>query len=64
MELCLAWFDRYSQVMVAAYPQLDEPSHFLLSRLADSQLNFERWLGERFNLLRVVVNKDYPTFSE
>ena len=62
MELCLAWFDRHKELVVAAYAQLYEPSNFGWARPADSQLDFERWLAEGFNWLRVVDNKHYPLF--
>ena len=61
-ELCLAWFDRYREVVAAAQPQQGEASHYLRRRPADSQLDPERSLAEQFNLLRVVDNQRYPAF--
>ena len=62
MELCLAWLDRYKEVIAAARPQAGEPTHYRRRRPADSQLNPECSLVEQFNLLRVVDNKHYPAF--
>ena len=62
LELCLAWFDRYQEVMAAARPQLGEPSHYRRRRPVDSQLDPERSLADQFNLLRVVDNQNYPAF--
>jgi len=62
LELCLAWFDRYQEVVAAAQPQHGEASHYRRRRPADSQLDPERPLAEQFNLLRVVDNQRYPAF--
>jgi len=56
LELCLAWFDRYQEVVSAAQPQHGEASHYRRRRPADSQLDPERSLAEQFDLLRVVDN--------
>lgn len=61
-DLCLAWFDRYREVVAAAQPQHGEASHYRRRRPADSQLDPERSLAEQFNLLRVVDNQRYPAF--
>jgi len=60
LDLCLAWLDRYREVVVAAQPQHGEASHYRRRRPADSQLDPERSLAEQFNLLRVVDNQRYP----
>ena len=62
LELCLAWFDRYQEVVAAAQPQHGEASHYRRRRPDDSQLDPERSLAEQFNLLRVVDNQRYPAF--
>ena len=62
LELCLAWLDRYQEIVAAARPQSGEPTHYHRRRPADSQLDPERSLVEQFNLLRVVDNQDYPAF--
>jgi methionyl-tRNA formyltransferase len=62
LELCLAWFDCYQEVVAAAQPQQGEASHYRRRRPADSQLDPERSLAEQFNLLRVVDNQRYPAF--
>jgi methionyl-tRNA formyltransferase len=62
LELCLAWFDRYQEVVALAQPQQGELSHYRRRRPADSELDFERPLAEQFNLLRVVDNQRYPAF--
>ena len=62
LALCLAWFDRYQEVVNAAQPQHGEASHYRRRRPADSQLDPERALAEQFNLLRVVDNHRYPAF--
>jgi UDP-2,4-diacetamido-2,4,6-trideoxy-beta-L-altropyranose hydrolase len=62
LMLCLAWFDRYQEVVAAAQPQQGQDSHFRRRRPADSQLDLERPLAEQFNLLRVVDNQRYPAF--
>jgi methionyl-tRNA formyltransferase len=62
LELCLAWFDRYREVVAAAQPHHGDASHYRRRRPADSQLDPERSLAEQFNLLRVVDNQRYPAF--
>ena len=62
LELCLAWFDRYREVVASAQPQHGEASHYRRRRPADSQLDPEHSLAEQFNLLRVVDNQCYPAF--
>jgi methionyl-tRNA formyltransferase len=62
LELCLAWFDRYQEVVAAAQLQHGEASHYRRRRPVDSQLDPERSLAEQFNLLRVVDNQRYPAF--
>ena len=62
IELCLDWLDRYKEVVVAAKPQLGEPSHYRRRRPADSELDPDRSLSDQFNLLRIVDNRRYPTF--
>ncbi len=62
LELCLAWFDRYREVLAAAQPQHGDASHYRRRRPADSQLDPERSLAEQFNLLRVMDNQRYPAF--
>ena len=62
LELCLAWFDRYREVVAAAQPQHSEASHYRRRRPADSQLDPECTLAEQFTLLRVVDNQRYPAF--
>ena len=64
LELCLAWFDCYQEVVAAAQPQNSEASHYRRRRPADSQLDPERSLAEQFNLLRVVDNQRYPAFFD
>ena len=64
LELCLAWFDRYREVVAAALPQQGEASHYRRRRPADSQLDPERSLADQFNLLRVVDNQRYPAFFD
>ena len=59
LELCLAWFDRYQEVVAAARPQQGEASHYR-RRPADSELDPQRSLAEQFELLRVVDNARYP----
>ena len=61
-DLCLAWFDRYKEVVSSFQPQQGEASHYRRRRPADSELDPERSLAEQFNLLRVVDNKSYPAF--
>jgi len=61
-ELCLAWFDRYREVVAAAQPHHGEASHYRHRRPADSQLDPEGSLAEQFNLLRVVDNQCYSAF--
>jgi UDP-2,4-diacetamido-2,4,6-trideoxy-beta-L-altropyranose hydrolase len=62
LELCLAWFDSYQEVVAVAKPQYGEASHYRRRRLVDSKLDPERSLAEQFNLLRVVDNQRYPAF--
>ena len=62
LELCLAWFDRYHEVVAAAQPQQGEASHFRRRRPADSELDPQRSLAEQFELLRVVDSERYPAF--
>ncbi len=62
LDLCLAWFDRYREVVAAAQPQHGEASHYRRRLPADSQLDPECSLSEQFNLLRVVDNQRYPAF--
>ena len=62
LELCLAWFDRYQEVVAAAQPQHGEASQYCRRRPTDSQLDPERSLAEQFNLLRVVDNQRYSAF--
>lgn len=64
LELCLAWIDRYKDIVAAARPQTGEPSHYRRRRPADSQLDPERSLVDQFNLLRVVDNQKYPAFFD
>jgi methionyl-tRNA formyltransferase len=64
LELCLAWFDCYREVVAASQPQHGEPSHYRRRRPADSQLDPENSLAEQFNLLRVVDNQRYPAFFD
>jgi UDP-2,4-diacetamido-2,4,6-trideoxy-beta-L-altropyranose hydrolase len=61
-DLCLAWFDRYHEVVNASLPQHGEASHYRRRRPTDSQLDPELSLAEQFNLLRVVDNDSYPAF--
>jgi len=63
-DLCLAWFDRYQEVVASAQPQHGEASHYRRRRPADSQLDPERSLTEQFNLMRVVDNSLYKAFLE
>ena len=63
-ELCLAWLDRYHQVVAAAQPQQGEVSYYRRRRPADSKLDPERSLAEQFDLLRVVDNQSYPAFFQ
>ena len=62
LQLSLAWFDRYQEVVAAAQPQFGESSHYSRRRPGDSQLDPESSLADQFNLLRVVDNEDYPAF--
>jgi UDP-2,4-diacetamido-2,4,6-trideoxy-beta-L-altropyranose hydrolase len=62
LDLCVAWFDRYREVVAAAQPQHGEASHFPRRRPVDSLLDPGRSLAEQFNLLRVVDNQRYPAF--
>ena len=62
LDLCLAWFDRYQEVVSAVQPQSGEASHYPRRRPVDSQLDPESSLEEQFNLLRVVDNESYPAF--
>jgi len=62
LELCLAWFDCYHELVAAGQAQQGEASHYRRRRPADSQLDPERSLAEQFNLLRVVDNQRYPAF--
>ena len=62
LELCLAWFDRYHEVVAAARRQQGEASHYRRRRPADSELDPQRSLVEQFELLRVVDNACYPAF--
>jgi methionyl-tRNA formyltransferase len=64
LGLCLAWFDRYLEVLAAAQPQRGEASFYRRRRSADSQLDLDRSLAEQFNLLRVVDNQRYPAFFD
>ena len=64
LELCLAWFDRYHEVVAAARPQQGEASHYRRRRPADSELDPQRSLAEQFELLRVVDNERYPAFFQ
>ena len=61
-DLCLAWFDRYEEVVSSAQPQQGEASHYRRRRPADSQLDPESSLSDQFNLLRVADNTSYPAF--
>ena len=61
-DLCLAWFDRYQEVLSTVQSQHGEASHYRRRRPADSGLDPERSLAEQFNLLRVVDNESYPAF--
>lgn len=60
LELCLAWFDGYQRIVVAAKPQVGVASHYRRRKPADSQLDPESSLAEQFNLLRVADNQRYP----
>ena len=62
IELCLAWLDRYREVVAAARPQQGMASHYRRRRPADSELDPQRSLAEQFELLRVVDNARYPAF--
>jgi UDP-2,4-diacetamido-2,4,6-trideoxy-beta-L-altropyranose hydrolase len=62
LELCLAWFDRYREVVATAQPQQGEVSYYRRRRPADSELDQQRSLAEQFELLRVVDNVRYPAF--
>jgi methionyl-tRNA formyltransferase len=62
LQLCLAWFDRYREVLAAGQAQQGEASHYRRRRPADSQLDPEISLAEQLNLLRVVDNQRYPAF--
>lgn len=64
LELCLAWFDRYHEVVAAAQPQYGEASNYRRRRPTDSQLDPERSLAEQVNLLRVADNQRYPAFFD
>jgi len=64
LELCLAWFDRYREVVATGQAQQGESSHYRRRRPADSQLDPERSLAEQFNLLRVADNQRYPAFFD
>ena len=61
-DVCLAWFDRYREVVASAHQQLGKSSHYRRRRPADSQLDPELSLTEQFELLRVVDNNRYPAF--
>jgi len=58
LDFCLAWLDRYHQVVAPAQPQQGEASYYLRRLPADSQCS----LAEQFDLLRVVDNQLYPAF--
>ena len=62
-ELCLDWFDRHQEVVLAANPQYGEASYYPRRRTADSQLDPDLSLAEQFNLLRVVDNERYGAFK-
>jgi methionyl-tRNA formyltransferase len=62
LELCLAWLDRYHEVVAAAQPLHGEPSYYRRRRPADSELDPQRSMSDQFNLLRVVDNQWYPAF--
>jgi len=62
LKICLAWFDRYRDVVAAAEPQNGEASYYRRRRAVDSELDPHRSLAEQFNLLRVVDNQRYPAF--
>jgi methionyl-tRNA formyltransferase len=62
LELCLAWFDRYREIVAGGQAQQGEASHYCRRRPADSQLDPEHSLAEQFNMLRVVDNQRYPAF--
>ena len=64
MALWLACFDRYSEVVAGAQPQLGEARHYRRRRPADSRLDHERSLADQFNLRRVVDNQRHPAFFE
>ena len=60
VQLCLAWLDRYREIIATARPQEGEPTHYRRRRPIDSQLDPQRSLAEQFDLLRVVDNHNYP----
>ena len=62
LELCLNWFDRYSEVVATARSQCGEASHYPRRRPADSKLCVDSSLSDQFNLLRVVDNQSYPAY--
>jgi hypothetical protein len=59
LDLCLAWFERYREVVAAAALH-GRTRHYKRRWPADSQLDPESSLAEQFNLLRVVDNQRYP----
>ena len=62
VKLCLAWLDRYREIIATARPQEGEPTHYRRRRPMDSQLDPHRTLAEQFDLLRIVDNNNYPAF--
>ncbi len=62
VQLCLAWLDRYREIIANVRPQEGEATHYRRRRPVDSQLDPQRSLAEQFDLLRVVDNYNYPAF--
>mgnify|MGYP007096492795 CR=1 FL=1 len=52
LEICLAWFDRYREVVAAVQLRQAEASRYRRRRPADSQLDPERSLAEQSTCCR------------
>ena len=62
VKLCLAWLDRYREIIATAQPQEGETTYYRRRQPIDSQLDPQRSLAEQFDLLRVVDNQKYPAY--
>jgi len=62
IELCLRFLNE--PIPPASFAQNGESTFYKSRKPEDSMLDPEKSIGEQFNLLRIVDNKEYPAFFE